>query len=61
MDTKKLESKIDTLKSSVDTLILIELCKLGATRDQARKVLGGISNESFAKVNVLLNGKSKTK
>ena len=59
MDTKNLEAKIGVLKDAVDLLILIELCKLGTTRDQARKILGGISNESFAKVNALFNNKSK--
>lgn len=61
MDTKSLENKISLLKDAVDTLILIELCKLGATRDQARKVLGGVSNETYAKINILFSNKPKKK
>lgn len=60
MDTKNLELKIDSLKQSIETLILIELCKSGVTRDQARNILGGISNEAFAAVNKAFNSKSKT-
>jgi len=56
---KDFEVKIDSIKNAVDTLILIELCKLGATRDQARKVLGGVSNETYAKINTLFNKPKK--
>lgn len=59
MDNKDLMIKVDALKDSVDTLILIELCKQGATRDQARKVLGGMRNETFSKLNTVFNGKTK--
>lgn len=41
------------IQEKLDTLILIELLKRGATRDQVRKVLGAISNETFAKVNAI--------
>ncbi len=51
MGNEEIVSKLEALKKSVDTLVLIELCKAGATRDQARETLGGISNESFAKIN----------
>lgn len=57
--SNKLEEKMDALKYSVDLLILLEICKLGATRDQARKVLGSMSNEMFAQVNHLFNDKKK--
>jgi hypothetical protein len=53
MDTDKLEKRIDALKKSVDTLILIEVAKSGATREHARKVLGGLTNTEFSKVAAL--------
>lgn len=59
MDTKKLEIKLEELKNVMETLVLLELCKLGATRDQARKVLGGMPNETYAKINTLFSGKPK--
>lgn len=55
MDTDNLEKKIDALKKSVDTLILIEVAKSGATRDQARKALGSLDNNTFSNVSALFN------
>ena len=40
----------------LDTLIVIELIKAGAKRDQVRKILP-ISNELFAKINAILGKK----
>lgn len=42
------------LKRSVDLLVLIELCKSGATRDQIREVMGSINNTTLAKVRAAL-------
>lgn len=53
MNTENLEKKIEALKKSVDTLILIEVAKSGATRAQARKVLGSLTNTEFSKVSAL--------
>lgn len=55
MNTDNLENKIDELKKSVDMLILIEIAKSGATRDQARKVLGSLSNKTFSRVSELFS------
>lgn len=57
MDTKDLEVKIDQLKISVDTLILIEFCKLRAKRYDVREVFGTLDNNLFAKVNKIINPK----
>ncbi len=59
METKSLEDKIDRLQTSIDTLALIEFCKLGAKRDQVRDVFGTLDNNLFAKVNKIINPKDK--
>lgn len=58
MTSKNLEDKIDALKASLDTLILIELCKNGVKRDEAREILGSLGNSAFAKVNKVISNKS---
>jgi hypothetical protein len=52
MDTKNLENKIEKM-------IIIELVKAGASRDQVREVLGTLNNNEFAKINPIFNPKSK--
>ena len=52
MDTKNLENKIEKL-------IIIELLKVGATRDQVREVLGNLNNNEFAKISGIINSKKK--
>lgn len=42
------------LKKSIDLLVVIELCKGGATREQIREVMGGINNNQLAKVRAAL-------
>lgn len=59
METKNLEVKIDALKNSLDSLILIEFCKRGAKRDDVREVLGSLDNNLFSKINKIINGKSQ--
>jgi len=54
----KLDKKIEELKASVDLLSLIEFCKLGAKRDDVRKVFGTLDNNLFARVNRIVD-KSK--
>ncbi len=53
MTTENLEEKIDALKKSIDTLVLIEVAKAGATRAQARRVLGSLSNKDYSKISAL--------
>jgi hypothetical protein len=50
-----IDKKIDQLKASVDLLTLIELCKLGAKRDEVREVFGTLDNNLFAKVNGIID------
>lgn len=61
MDTKTIEAKLDNLKHSIETLILIELCKLRAKRGQARGVTGSLDNNSFSKINKILSSYNKKK
>jgi hypothetical protein len=51
----KVDKKIDELKASIDLLTLIELCKLGAKRDDVREVFGALDNNLFAKVNRIID------
>jgi hypothetical protein len=55
----KIGKKIDELKSSVDLLALIELCKLGASRDDVREVFGTLDNNLFAKVNTIISKRKR--
>lgn len=56
---KELERKLAALKESVDTLVLIELCKQGASREQARAALGTLDNNAFSRLNAIYkNGKN---
>lgn len=55
MTNESLEAKVDALKKSIDTLVLIEVAKAGATRDQARSVLGSLSNKDYSKVSALFS------
>lgn len=48
------DNALSELKRSVDLLVLIELCKSGATRDQIREVMGSINNNTLAKVRAAL-------
>lgn len=61
MDAKELEIKVDQLKAAIDVLILIELCKAGAKREDARAILGSLSNNTFAQVNKIVNPKNASK
>lgn len=53
------EKLINDLKKSIDILIMIELCKLGATRDQSRTLLGKLDNNLFSKINMVVASKEK--
>ncbi len=55
----KIGKKIDELKSSVDLLALIELCKLGASRGDVREVFGTLDNNLFAKVNTIISKRKR--
>lgn len=56
--TKNSEKLLFSIKKSLDTLILIELCKSGATRDQARTLFGNLDNNMFSKINTIF-GKNR--
>jgi hypothetical protein len=55
MTADSLEKKIEALKKSVDTLVLIEVAKSGATRDQARRALGSLDNNEYSQISALFN------
>lgn len=57
MDTKNLENKIDALNKGLELLIMIELAKKGANRDQVREALGSLDNNKFTKINSIINSK----
>lgn len=44
------EDPLTGLKKSIDTLVLVELAKAGATYDQIRKVVGSVDNNTIAAV-----------
>ena len=44
------------IKKSLDLLILIELCKTKADRNQIREILGKADNNLISKINVLIKG-----
>ena len=54
MDTKTMEIKIDALKNTIETLILIEFSKSGAKRDDVREVLGTLDNNKFSRINKII-------
>lgn len=56
---KEFEKVLNSIKKTIDSLILIELCKSGATRDQARQVLGGLDNNMFSKISTIFNKNKK--
>lgn len=44
------------IKKSLDLLILIELCKTKADRNQIRGILGKADNNLISKINMLIKG-----
>ena len=56
---KNVEKVLSSVKKAIDSLILIELCKSGATRDQARQLLGGLDNNMFSKISIIFNKNKK--
>ncbi len=55
-DTKEIEKTLNNLKKSIDTLILLELCKLGAGAKEIRNILGGLDNNQFSAINAAIKG-----
>ena len=58
-DTKNIEKKLDSLKKSVDSLLLLELCKLGAGAKEIRNILGSLDNNQFSAINAAIKGGKK--
>ena len=50
---------IINLKKSIDTLILLELCKLGAGAKEIRNILGSLDNNQFSAINTAIKGGKK--
>jgi hypothetical protein len=59
MDQTQISEKLDQLKKSIDLLVMIELAKSSATRDQIRNVLGGFDNSVLTKLNKALKNNQK--
>lgn len=57
MEEKNLEVKIEALKDSIDTLLLLEFAKCGAKRDDVRAVLGSLDNNLYSKINKIVKDK----
>lgn len=53
-DTKKV---LNSIKKSIDFLILMEIGKSGATRDQARQLVGTLDNNLFSKISSIFSKK----
>jgi hypothetical protein len=45
---------VASLKKSIDTLILLELCKLGAGAKEIRTILGSLDNNHFSAINAVV-------
>lgn len=58
MAKKVNDDPLVALKKSVDMLILIELVKSGAKRDQIRKVIGSVDNNTISAVKAAVGGGS---
>jgi len=59
MENSKDDQKLlIAIKRSIDALILIELCKSGVSRNQARELLGTLDNNTFSRINTIF-GKGK--
>lgn len=61
MNEKVEKTHLQALKKSIDTLILIELVKAGATYEQIRKVMGSADNNIVSLVKAAVNNKKKDK
>lgn len=55
MNNEKNDQLLTAIKKSIDVLVLIELCKAGVTRNQARELLGTLGNNTFSKFNSIFN------
>lgn len=53
------EKALSGLKKSVDTLLLLELCKLGAGAKEIRNILGSLDNNQFSAINAAIKGGKK--
>jgi len=53
------EKTLSSLKKSVDTLILLEFCKLGVGAKEIRNVLGSLDNNQFSAINAAIKGGKK--
>lgn len=56
MNDTATEKAINNLKKSIDTLLLLELCKLGAGAKEIRNVLGSLDNNQFSAINAAIKG-----
>lgn len=50
---------VTALKKSIDTLVLLELCKLDASAKEIRNILGSLDNNQFSAINAVIKGEKK--
>ncbi len=50
---------IINMQKSLDTLLLLELCKLGAGAKEIRNILGKLDNNQFSAINTAIKGGKK--
>ena len=55
-DVNASDKIIINLKKSIDTLVLLELCKLGAGAKEIRNILGKLDNNQFSAINAAIKG-----
>jgi hypothetical protein len=58
---QKQANDLQALKKSLDLLILIELCKSGASYPQIREVMGTADNNTISKVKKAISNNKKEK
>ena len=49
--TEGIDAALEGVQKSINTLIIVELIKSGATRAEVREVLGSLNNLEYAKIN----------
>lgn len=60
MPTSKQDPEIGDVLDAVRLLVMIELCKAGASREEVRDVLGSMDNNAFARVNQVMKRLRRT-
>jgi hypothetical protein len=59
MPNKREVTELSDVHDALRLLAIIELCKIGASRDEVRDVLGSVDNNSFSRVNQIFNKRGR--